>query len=116
MQPGAAGSRPRPPTDAPLAEPPRSPDSQRHSGYALLPSRNILILIDARLSSCLPRSNAACLVRQRRPLTDQSVAHAMQHLDVELSLALERTNRIVGPVAASAIAAASRSSFFCALT
>ena len=46
---------------APLSGPRRSPDLQRQSGYALLPSRirrHVLIQIDARLSSCLPRSTA----------------------------------------------------------
>jgi hypothetical protein len=46
--------RPRPPDNAPLPGPRRSPDSQRQSGYALLPSRirrHFLIQIDARLAS-----------------------------------------------------------------
>jgi hypothetical protein len=53
---GAIGS-PMPPT-RPLRGPRRSPDSQRQSGYALLPSRSqrqFLIQIDAPLSPCLPR-------------------------------------------------------------
>src|ERR1700674_5034545 len=63
--------RPRPPTNAPLAGPRRSPDSQPQSGYALLPSRirrHFLIQIDARLSPCLPRSNLV-LFQQSRQLT-----------------------------------------------
>jgi predicted XRE-type DNA-binding protein len=50
--------RPRPPDNAPLPGPRRSPDSQPQSGYALLPSRirrHFLIQIDACLSPCLPR-------------------------------------------------------------
>jgi hypothetical protein len=50
--------RPRLPANAPPPGARRSPDSHRQSGYALLPSRTrrrFLILIDARLSPCLPR-------------------------------------------------------------
>jgi hypothetical protein len=46
----------------PLAGPRRSPDSRLQSGYALLSSRirrHFLILIDARFSSRLSRSNNA---------------------------------------------------------
>jgi hypothetical protein len=53
--------RPRPPANAPLPGPRRSPDSQRQSGYALLPSRirrRFLIQIDALPSSRLPRSSS----------------------------------------------------------
>src|SRR5712692_4310322 len=59
MKNRSISGRPRPPANAPLAGPRRSPDSQRQSGYALLPSRirqHFLILIDARLSSRSPRS------------------------------------------------------------
>ena len=48
--------------NAPLPGPRRSPDSQRQSGYALLPScirRQFLIQIDARLSPCSSRRTPA---------------------------------------------------------
>ncbi|MGC2413400.1 MAG: hypothetical protein WA459_11980, partial [Stellaceae bacterium] len=51
--------------------PRRSPDSQRQSGYALLPSRirrQFLIQIDARLSPCLPRRRQRAVSLYLAPL------------------------------------------------
>ena len=60
--------------------------------------------------------NGTRLVDQGRALRHQAVPGPMQRLHVELRLCLHSTKRIVGRVAASAIASASRSSFFCAFT
>ena len=56
------------------------------------------------------------VVDERGSLRHQTFPRAMQRLHVELRLALHLDKAHVGRVAASAIASASRSSFFCAFT
>jgi hypothetical protein len=54
------------------------------------------------------------LIDDAGALTDQSLAYAMQRLQVELcSAVFVATNFMVGRWTASAIASASRKSFFC---
>src|SRR6202521_1014793 len=78
--------RPRPPANAPLSGPRRSPDSQRQSGYALLPSRirrHFLIQIDAPLSSRSPRS--ICNFRDPRRCAELIDDYSLGHLDQEVA-------------------------------
>src|SRR5713101_8199784 len=73
MKNRSISGRPRPPANAPLTGPRRSPDSQRQSGYALLPSRirrHFLIQIDA---ASHPDCRAA-RIAMRADKTDQSFA------------------------------------------
>jgi hypothetical protein len=67
----------------------------------------------------LPHRNAALqqegadLIDDAGPLADQPLSHPVQCLQVELVGGLVATNFIVGRCTASAIASASRKSFFC---
>ena len=53
------------------------------------------------------------LIDDAGTLTDQSIADAVQRLKVELIGGLGRENFMVGRCTASAMASASRKSFFC---
>jgi hypothetical protein len=53
------------------------------------------------------------LIGDADALADQSHSHTVQRLQVELAPVLVATNFIVGRCTASAIASASRKSFFC---
>ena len=57
----------------------------------------------------------ADLIDDAGALTDQSLAHAVQRLQIELLSVLVATNLIVGRCTASAITSASLKSFFCPL-
>jgi hypothetical protein len=61
------------------------------------------------------QQEGADLIDDARPLTDQALADAVQGLQVKLSADLVATNFMVGRWIASAIASASRKSFFCPL-
>src|ERR1051325_2415365 len=80
--------------------------------------RKVLLQLAASLrdGAAALEQDGAQLVNQRRPLTHQPIANPVQGLHIELLFTLQLEDRIVGRVAASAIASASRSSFFCTLT
>jgi hypothetical protein len=92
--------------------------------YAVARSQDLLLGVeqfvqsDCQLRAALGHDVSAFekqapdLVHQRGAFVHEPITNAVQRLHVELLLA----KRMVGLVAASAIASASRSSFFCALT